>query len=164
MFPSNYSVEDIYQYQIQRYDDETKILVSTTVLERNDEGWSLVGSDKKIDSVLAEKYIRDMFFLEAKDITSVALKEETKSISIKVTQKSGNDIELDIYFFADTYYAKTKGGRDTVSFVLRKAAVEDRFFVDNDYFFVPETDEETESSDTTSQDSEQTPLPLSLEE
>ncbi len=161
LFPSNNAVENVSQYQIQRYDDKTKVLSSTMLLERNDEGWSLVGSDKKIDAVLAEKYLTDMFFLEAKDLTSVALQEETKSISIKVTQKSGDALELDIYFFADTYYAKTKGGRDTVAFILNNSTVEDRFLVDDDHFFAQEPEENEEAM---FQDSEQTPPPVLVEE
>lgn len=160
LFIAGNKASDVQRYEIQRFNEENKALTSSIIsMERSDTGWSQAGSSNEIDSVLAEKYLSDIFTLEGKDLSTTTFPDSAKIADILLYLKDGTDLKFSLFSFTDNYYAKTKGGQDTYTFTISAPDAEDKFLVEKEYFFAPEPEETEDTEEPEAAEDPQRSLP-----
>ncbi len=137
LYPERYSISEIARYTISSYTDEK--IDQTITLEKQEKKWAILNQDdKKIDAVLAEKYIVDIFSLSGRDVSKFTILQETRLVNVKGELNSGSVVLFDLYYFADSYFAKTTGGQDSVVFTLSKEQADMISSVSSEYFVTEE--------------------------
>ncbi len=137
LYPERYSINEIARYTISSYTDDK--IDQTITLEKQDKKWiNLNQDDKKIDTVLAEKYILDIFSLSGRDVSKFALPQDARLVNVKGELSSGSIVLFDLYYFADSYFAKTTGGQDSIVFTLGKEQADMISNVSSEYFVAAE--------------------------